>query len=370
MTTGDPSWPCGHTDFSMGCLVKPEKCPQCHPAVEKFVVPVLDNGGSYPSVRDRVNKLFEGYQAIAKKYNAHIAMIHDEIMIQCVDPKDSKAAVAEISALQMEVLLEEYIPRIKAAAGKNQFFLSLYGSEQNFQKGDLKSDSFPMQQIPREKIKDKDEEITYATYARTGRMRTKDKNISYPRELNEPHCEGCGRELWLYRQDVPSIEWRAYHFLADLGSYYYCRREFYHATKANEARAKATEDKHFVREVLGEFVETSPEGRRIFPKSRAVGKSTELGEAYERIRKSPMKIQGTASDILMHPNVLVSMYETCQGMADRPNPLLQTSKDFLKKHPLASEAWSAALRAKVRASEEARKKEESMHWNPYEGWDD
>lgn len=249
-----------------------------------------------------MKKLFERYQEIAKKYNATITSLHDEVVIDA-PPEHVNEVMTEIANAQME----HSLPILHTSFPKKLG-------------GKFDVNSISLRQIPRTESK----EMFRSPYRgiATGRMSSKEQNrATYPRELNEPYCEGCGRELPILRRDVPSVEWRAYHIIPEEGSEYYCRREAYSIFEADK---KCKEWKMY-------WLYSQPKG---------------------------------------YDEDLLNKYEAAQQLADRRNPNFQKSKELLEQYPHAATNWSQALRIKILESEQKAKIEENTHWDPYGDWED
>jgi len=415
MSTGDPMWPCGHINWGFDLAGKVlTECGLCNPSKTTTyllsepkqldemppppptipVTPKPDSAGSMFRLSEQemagasyhyAISQYKAYRELCKKHSFTMTFLHDEITFD--GPEENREAFlkewGELIKKRTEELTKDIVEKYRSAYGEVPFDIPIHPHAREWSDpltGKFDTRSPPRAgQIPRRTKKEK-EQLFNSLYggSMTGRLSVKDtpKSSSYPRELNEPLCEGCARELFLHRRDVENIEWRAYHIIPEEGSEYYCRREAYYLTRTTleayqawareQARKKGyvpilngrrrflADDKHFVREVLGQFVE--PEKPILYKKSRAVGKSTELGDWLLATIEDPE---------------LIRQFQTAQRFADKK--LAANGKEFLKNNPDASAAWSASLRRRIAKSEEAdrkRKENESIPWDPYGDWED
>jgi len=407
MTTGDPQYPCGHYWYPSD-IGDASKCLVCAPPppLNYATVPVRcrwENGElilkpseqmtsenqkrRWPNLRDQ----FDALKALGKLYQTEVSMVHDEVTadLSKVAPEQQKEFFYKLDELMTKQMVDEAIKEWK----NDPRHIPILPS--------------PLLVTPLNRPSVGDVNFTGVT-TMTGRMSCKGENTAnYPREKNEEWCEGCARSLPIDRSHAKTSytmehpEWRAFHRLPDKGgAVYYCRGEFHkykrdtkaypkediatplqlqkqldesalslsqsalkplneQFTEADRAKSPAIAaalDSYYAA-ALKSFTESQrlndfapkphKEGRRLYKCGPQPGKSTAIANKLVDFEHQP---------------VAMSSF----GIAP--------AKEFLKIVPEASYAWSAALRAKIKASEEAatakQKIEDSRHWDPYLDYDD
>lgn len=198
-------WPCGCYMYPTDTGINPEKCPKCFPEpIRTYLLSEPKHVGNVPARKDvpsrtagfdylygqaplaivgkpsdALFKLYQSYREIAKKYNATITSLHDEVEIDA-PPENIRAVMEEMEKAQMTYAASR--------VNTDPFFLPAPVGG----KFDVNSPPGP-RQIPRKESKEKwtydktmighdpgakKGDATAFVGVMTGRMSCKDSNLS------------------------------------------------------------------------------------------------------------------------------------------------------------------------------------------------